>query len=125
MAQVLENLGTSIAKDTDRSGEPQALTSSHSNPILDLPDMEIPSPEGTKQLEPHIEVNSPLEQTKQPEETGEQSPTDQDGEDLEILHRQKKTTDKGNNKIRKLKHENKILRKRVKRIKVLKKKLAD
>jgi hypothetical protein len=49
MAQVLGNLGTSITEDTDRSGEPQAPTSSHSNPVLDLPDMEMPSPEGTKQ----------------------------------------------------------------------------
>ena len=69
MAQVLGNLGISLAKDTDRFGEPQAPTSSHSNPVLDLPDMEMPSPEGTEQPEPHIEVNNPLEQIEHPEET--------------------------------------------------------
>jgi predicted RNase H-like nuclease (RuvC/YqgF family) len=84
--------------------------------------MEIPSPEGTYQTGPHIEVNSHLEQTKQLEETGEQSPTDQ--EDLEIPHKQKKTTGKHNNKIKKLKQENNILRKKVKRIKVLKQKVG-
>ena len=65
--------------------------------------MHIPSLEDTKQPEPHIEVNSPLEPTKHPEETGKQLPVDQGGEDLEIPHRQKKATDKGNNKIKKLK----------------------
>jgi hypothetical protein len=47
MAQVLGNLGTSITEDTDRSGEHQAPTSS-SNLVLDLPDMEMASPEDTK-----------------------------------------------------------------------------
>jgi hypothetical protein len=122
MAQVLGNLGTSVTEDTGRSEEHQAPTSS-SNPALDLPDMEMPSPEDTEQPEPHIEVNNPLEQTEHTEETGEQSPADQGGEDLEIPHKQK-TTGKGHNKIRKLKQENKILRKRVKKIKVLKQKVG-
>jgi len=52
MAQVLENLGISLIEDTDRLGEPQAPTSSHSNPVFDLPDIKIPSPEGKKQPEP-------------------------------------------------------------------------
>jgi hypothetical protein len=43
MAQVLGNLGALIIEDTDKS----APTSSHSNPFLDLPNMEMPSPEGT------------------------------------------------------------------------------
>ena len=47
MAQVLENLGISLTKNLDRSREPQAPTSSHSNPVIDLPDMDMPSPEGT------------------------------------------------------------------------------
>jgi hypothetical protein len=34
------------------SGEPQAPTSSHSNLVFDLPDMEMPSPEATEQPEP-------------------------------------------------------------------------
>ena len=45
MAQVLGNLGTSMAEDTKRYGEPQAPTSSHSNPVLDIPDVEMPSHE--------------------------------------------------------------------------------
>jgi hypothetical protein len=124
MAQVLGNLGISLTEDTDRSGEPQAPTSSHSNPVFDLPDMEMPSPEGTEQPEPQFDENNPLEQPEHPEDTGNQLPVDQGGEDLEIPHRQKETTGKGNNKIRKLEHENKTLRKRVKKIKVLKQKVG-
>jgi hypothetical protein len=45
MAQVLGNLGTSIVEDTDRSRELQAPTSSHSKPVLDIPDVEMPSHE--------------------------------------------------------------------------------
>jgi hypothetical protein len=123
MAQVLGNLGISLTENTDRSQEPQAPTSSHSNPLLDLPDMDMPSPEGTEQPKPHIEVNNPLEQLEHPEDTGKKLPFDQGGEDLEIPHRQEETIGKGNNRIRKLKHENKILRKRVKKIKVLKQKV--
>jgi hypothetical protein len=60
MAQVLGNLGTSIDKDTNRSEEHQAPTSS-SNPIVDLPDIEMPFPKDTEQAEPHTEVNNPVE----------------------------------------------------------------
>jgi hypothetical protein len=60
MAQVLGNLGTSITKDTDKSGEHQEPNSS-SNPSLDIPDVEMPSLKYREQLEPHIEVNNPLE----------------------------------------------------------------
>jgi hypothetical protein len=63
MAQVLGNLGTSVTKDTSRSEEHQAPTSS-SNPALDLPDIEMPFPEDTEQPEPHTEVNNPVEQTE-------------------------------------------------------------
>ena len=66
MDQVLGNLGTSITEDTNKAREPQAPTSSHSNPVLDLPDMEMLSPKETKQLEPHIEGNSHFEQSKHP-----------------------------------------------------------
>jgi len=124
MSQVLGNLGISIIVDTYRSGEHQEPNSSHSDPVLDLPDMDIPSPEGTKHPEPHIEVNNPLEQLEHLEDTGKKLPFDQGGEDLEIPHRQEETIGKGNNKIRKLKHENTILRKRVKKIKVLKQKVG-
>jgi hypothetical protein len=51
MAQVLGNLGISLTKDIDRSGEPQAPNSSYSNLVFDLIDMEIPSTGGTKQPE--------------------------------------------------------------------------
>jgi hypothetical protein len=63
MAQVLENLGTLVTKDTGRSKEHEAPNSS-SNPALDVPDMEILSPKEIKHLEPHIEVNSHIEQTE-------------------------------------------------------------
>jgi hypothetical protein len=46
MAQVMGNLGTLSTKYIGRSKEQQAPTSS--NPALDLPDMEMPSPEDTK-----------------------------------------------------------------------------
>jgi hypothetical protein len=124
MAQVLGNLGISLIENADRSGEPQAPTSSHSNPVFDLPDMEIPSPEGIEQPEPQFDENDPLEKPEHPKYIGKQLPVDQGGEDLEIPHRHEEKVGKGNNKTRKLKHENKILRKRVKKIKVLKQKVG-
>jgi septal ring factor EnvC (AmiA/AmiB activator) len=48
---------------------------------------------------------------------------DQGEENLDIPHKQK-TTGKGHNKIRKLTQENKLLRRRVKKIKVLKHKVG-
>jgi hypothetical protein len=64
MAQVLGNLGISLAEDTYMSGEPQDPTPSHSNPVFDLPDMEMPSSEGTKQPEPHFNESNTLHQPK-------------------------------------------------------------
>jgi predicted transcriptional regulator len=78
----------------------------------------------TEQPEPQFDENNPLEKPEHPEDTGNQLPIDQGGEDLEIPLRQKETTEKGNNRIRKLEHENKTLRKRVKKIKVLKQKVG-
>jgi hypothetical protein len=43
---------------------------SSSNPALDLPDMEMPSPEDTEQPEPHIEVNIHVEQTEHQKKQG-------------------------------------------------------
>jgi hypothetical protein len=86
MAQVLGNLGTSITEDTGRFEEHQAPTYS-SNLALDLPDMEMPSLEETEQSKPHIEVNSPVEQTEHPKETREKSPNDQGGEYIDIPHK--------------------------------------
>jgi hypothetical protein len=120
MAQVLGNLGISIDKDTNRSEEHQALASS-SNPIVDLPDIEMPFPEETEQTEPHTEVNNPVEQAEHIEETEEQLLTDQGEEDPDVPQKQK-TIGKGHSRIKKLKQENKLLRRRVKRIKVLKQK---
>jgi hypothetical protein len=57
MAQVLGNLGTSVTKNVRRSEEHQAPTSP-SNPVMDLPDIEMPFPEDATQPEPHIEVNN-------------------------------------------------------------------
>jgi hypothetical protein len=51
-------------------------------------------------------------------------PTDQDCEDLEIPLGHKETTEEGNNRIKKMEHENKALRRRVKKIKVLKQKVG-
>jgi hypothetical protein len=48
MAQVLGNLGISLIEYTDSSREPQAPTSSHSNPVFDLLDTEMSSPEGAE-----------------------------------------------------------------------------
>ena len=62
MAQLLGNLGISLTKNKDRFGEPQAPTSSHSNPVFDLPDMEMPSFEGIEQPEPQFDENDSLEQ---------------------------------------------------------------
>jgi hypothetical protein len=130
MAQVLGNLGISLTEDTDRPEEPQAPTSPPSNSVFDLPDMEMPSspmresPEVAEQPEPQFDENSPLEKQEHPEDTGNELPIDQGGEDLEIPLGHKETTEKGNNRIRKLEHENKTLRKRVKKIKVLKQKVG-
>ena len=60
MVKVFKNLGISLIEDIDRSREPQSPTSSHSNPIFDLPNMEMPSPEGAEQLEPYFDENNPL-----------------------------------------------------------------
>jgi hypothetical protein len=46
MTQVLGNLRISLTKDTDRTEEPQDLTSPPSNSVFDLPNMDMPSPEG-------------------------------------------------------------------------------
>jgi hypothetical protein len=60
MSQVLGNFGISLTENTDKSGEPQAPTSSHSNPVFDLLDMEMPSLEGTKQPKPQFDESNPL-----------------------------------------------------------------
>jgi predicted nuclease with TOPRIM domain len=119
MAQVLGNLGTSITKDTSRSEAPI----SSSNPIVDLPDTEMPFPEDEEQEEPHNEVNIPIEQAEHIEEEKEQLLTDQD-EGYPDISQKQKIVGKGHYRIKKLKQENKLLRRRVKRIKVLKKKVG-
>jgi translation initiation factor 1 (eIF-1/SUI1) len=123
MAQVLGNLGISLTEDIDRTEEHQAPNSSSSNHVFDLPDMEMPSPEGAEQPEAQFDENSPLEKLEHPDDTWNQLPIDQGGEDLEIPFGQKETAEKGNKRIIKLEHENKTLRKRVKKIKVLKQKV--
>jgi hypothetical protein len=62
----LGNLGILLTENTDRSGEPQAPTSSHSNLVFDLLDMEMPSLEGTEQPEPQFDENDPLQQPEHP-----------------------------------------------------------
>jgi hypothetical protein len=86
--------------------------------------MEMPSPKGEEKLESQFEVNNPLEQLEHPEDIENQLPIDQGGEDLEIPLRQKEAVGKGNNRIRKLEHEKKTLRKRVEKIKLLKQKVG-
>jgi hypothetical protein len=130
MAQVFGNLGISLTEDTDRPEEPQAPTSPPSNSVFDLTDMEIPSslmresPKVVEQPEPHFKENSPLDKEECPKDIDNEFPVDQGGEGLEIYLRHKETTEKGNNRVRKLEHENKTLRKRVKKIKVLKQKVG-
>jgi hypothetical protein len=77
---------------------------------LDPPDIDMSLPEDIEQLEPHTEVNNPIEQIGHIEEIVEQSLIDQDRENLETPHKQK-TTGKGYNKIKKLKKEKKDIEK--------------
>jgi hypothetical protein len=75
MGQVLGNLGISIEKDRNKSEEHKALASS-SNPVVDLPDIEMSLPEETKRTEPHTKANNHVEQAKHIEEIEEQLLTD-------------------------------------------------
>jgi len=61
IAQVLGNLGTSVNKNVSRSEEHQEPTSP-SNPIMDLPNIEMPFLEDETHLETHIEVRHHVEQ---------------------------------------------------------------
>ena len=75
-------------------------------------------PQDTTYEESHPEARSPLEQTQHLEGTKEQLPADQNKEYLETPHKQK--SDKRYKRIRKLKKENKMLKRKVKKVEALK-----
>jgi hypothetical protein len=79
--------------------------------------------ENKAQEESHFEMRSPIGQIKHLEGTEEQPSTGQNEEGLETSHKQKSA--KSHKKIRKLKKENKLLKKNAKKDEVLKRKVGE
>ena len=114
IGQVLGVLGTLISRDTNRPEENQAPTSS-SSLVEYFPDTEMSLPDDTTQEEPHTEVNTLVGLVEEPLliDQGEENPDSS----------QKQKSGKSHNRIRKLKWENKLLKRRVNNIKLLKHKV--
>jgi hypothetical protein len=117
IAQVLGNLGNLTDRDENNLEKDPEPTSS-SKPAEDFPDIEMSFPDDTTQEEFLFEIGDPLGQLEHLEGIDGQPSTGQNEEDLEIPHKQKSA--KSHKQIRKLKKENKLLKKKAERAEVLK-----
>jgi hypothetical protein len=120
IALFLGNLGTL----TDRNEHNlETEPASSSKPTEDLPDIEMSFPDHTAQEEFLFETGDPLGQPEHLEETEGQPSAGRNEEDLEIPDKHKSA--KSQKKIRKLKKENKLLKKKAKRAVILKQKVGN
>jgi hypothetical protein len=117
MAQFWGNLGTLNDKGKNNL-EKDLEPCSSSKLVEDFPNTEMSFLDDTMQEEFIFEERNPLEKTEHLEETEGQPSAGRNEEDLEIPHRHKSA--KSQKQIRKLKKENKLLKKKSKRVVILK-----